>query len=270
MYKTDWIWLQLQHNKRCSEFSAVPAAFQPTVSILNLTTAIILITTFQTANLTGSNTSKTLLLALLIRLLNPHISLPFSDLCIGLRSTNALNINFFLLPTKFLQPVNLAILTTWSLFNLLAVPAPHLLSLFLVLEPSPWKSQIARLDMHHRLWNQLPDSFRQPNQSRLDSPPHSLVNPYLSSSPLSASATPSFFHSRLKIYLSTNPSHLNFSSLLIGLPSWSSDCTGLITLNSLFLVFLLHFFVPCGRLSWLPVSFLLHVKYTASHHIEVM
>jgi len=28
----------------------------------------------------------------------------------GLRSTNALNINFFLLPTKFLQPVNLAIL----------------------------------------------------------------------------------------------------------------------------------------------------------------
>jgi len=29
----------------------------------------------------------------------------------GLRSMNALNINFFLLPTKFLQPVNLAILT---------------------------------------------------------------------------------------------------------------------------------------------------------------
>ena len=32
------------------------------------------------------------------------------------RSTNALNINFFLLPTKFLKPVNLAILTIWSLF----------------------------------------------------------------------------------------------------------------------------------------------------------
>ena len=28
-----------------------------------------------------------------------------------------------------------------------------------------------------RLWNQLPDSFRQPNQSCLNSPPHSLVNP---------------------------------------------------------------------------------------------
>ena len=24
-------------------------------------------------------------------------------------------------------------------------------------------------------------------------------------------------------------------------------------------------FVPCGRLSWLPVSFLLHVKYPLSH-----
>ena len=61
----------------------------------------------------------------------PNISLPFSNLSTGLRSTNALNINFFLLPTKFLQPVNLAILTIWSLFNPLAVPAPHRLSPFL-------------------------------------------------------------------------------------------------------------------------------------------
>jgi len=40
-----------------------------------------------------------------------HILLLFSDLSTGLSSTNALNINFFLLPTKFLQQVNLAILT---------------------------------------------------------------------------------------------------------------------------------------------------------------
>ena len=46
---------------------------------------------------------------------------------------NALNINFFLLPTKFLQPVNLAILTIWSLFNPLLIgchpfsPTNHLL-----------------------------------------------------------------------------------------------------------------------------------------------
>ena len=63
-------------------------------------------------------------------------------------TSNALN--FFLLPTKFLQPVNLAILTIWSLFNPLAVPAPHRLSLFLTHQPSPhWKSQIAHSGMHH-------------------------------------------------------------------------------------------------------------------------
>jgi len=43
---------------------------------------------------------------------------------------------------------------------------------------------------------------------------------------------------------------------------------GPITLIILFLV--LHFnflFVPCGGLSWLPVSFSLHVKYTLSYRI---
>ena len=52
-----------------------------------------------------------------------------------------------------------------------------------------------------RLWNQLPDSFRQPHHSRLDSPPHPLLNSSLTSSPLSSSITPSLFHSRLKTYL---------------------------------------------------------------------
>ena len=61
----------------------------------------------------------------------------------------ALNINFFLLPTKFLQPVNLAILTIWSLFNPLTVPTLHRLSPFLAHQPSRhWKSQIAHSDMH--------------------------------------------------------------------------------------------------------------------------
>jgi len=50
-------------------------------------------------------------------------------------------------------------------------------------------------------WNQLPDSLRQPRQSCLDSPPHSLVSLSLLSSPLSSSITPSLFHSRLKTYL---------------------------------------------------------------------
>ena len=49
-----------------------------------------------------------------------------------------------------------------------------------------------------RLWNQLPDSFRQPRQSYLDSPPHSFVSSSLLSSLLSSSITPSLFHSRLQ------------------------------------------------------------------------
>jgi len=46
----------------------------------------------------------------------------------------------------------------------------------------------------------------------------------------------------------------------------SSYWTGPITHNILFLVSHFNFlFIPCGRLSWLPVSFLLHVKYTLSY-----
>ena len=52
-----------------------------------------------------------------------------------------------------------------------------------------------------RLWNQLPDSFRQPHHSRLDSPFHPLLNSSLSSSTLLSSITSSLFHSRLKTYL---------------------------------------------------------------------
>ena len=46
------------------------------------------------------------------------------------------------------------------------------------------------------------------------------------------------------------------------------DWTGPITLIVLFLVshFIYFLFIPCGRLSWLPV-FLLHVKYTLSYRI---
>jgi len=81
--------------------SKQPAPLPPPSSILSLITVTLSITTFQTINLTGSNRSRTLLLVLLLRLLNPQISLPFSNLSTGLWSTNALNINFFLLPTKF-------------------------------------------------------------------------------------------------------------------------------------------------------------------------
>ena len=82
------------------------------------------------------------------------------------RPTNALNINFFLLPTKFLQPVNLAILTIWSLFNPLLQCYSFLPTYHLLIENYRSLIQICIT----RLWNQLPDSFRQPRQSCLDSP----------------------------------------------------------------------------------------------------
>ena len=47
------------------------------LSILSLITVTLSITTFQTINLTGSNRSRTLFLLLLLRLLNPHLSLAF-------------------------------------------------------------------------------------------------------------------------------------------------------------------------------------------------
>ena len=60
--------------------SKQPAPLPPLSFILNLTTVTLSIITFQTVNLTGSNRFKTLLLVLLLSLLNPLISLPFSNL----------------------------------------------------------------------------------------------------------------------------------------------------------------------------------------------
>ena len=81
---------------------------------------------------------------------------------------------------------------------------------------------------------------------------------------------PSLLHSFTpgsKSTFSTNPSHLRLL-LSTGLPSWQWDWTGPIMLIVLFLVSHFNFlFVPCGGLSWLPVSFLLYVKYTVSYRI---
>ena len=69
---------------------------------------------------------RTLLPGLWFRLPNSVTSPLFSNLYIGLKSRNALNINFFLLPL-----LNLLICTAWSLFSPLGLLAPHLLSPFL-------------------------------------------------------------------------------------------------------------------------------------------
>ena len=81
---------------------------------------------------------------------------------------------------------------------------------------------------------------------------------------------PSLLHSFTpgsKPTFTTNPSHRRFL-LPTGLPH--DNGTGPDLSRSSFLFLVSHFiflFIPCGRLSWLPVSFILHVKYTLSYHI---
>ena len=80
---------------------------------------------------------------------------------------------------------------------------------------------------------------------------------------------PSLLHSFTpgsKPAFSTNPFHRRFL-LPTGLPHDNGTGPDL-SCSSFFLV--LHFnflFVPCSRLSWLPVSFLLHIEHTLSYRI---
>ena len=120
----------------------------------------------------------------------------------GLRSTNTLN--------KLLS-LTYKVLTTSQpscLNNLISVQPLHSIcsSSVVTLSRPTTISSLKITDRFFRyasprLWNQLSDSFRQPRQSCLDSPPHSLVSLSLLSSPLSSSITPSLFHSRLKTCL---------------------------------------------------------------------
>ena len=112
--------------------------------------------------------------------------------------------------------------------------------------------------LHHPLSSleSTTDSFRQPRQSYLDSPPHSLVSSSLSSSPLSSAITPhSSLYAQTYLFNKILPT-LNFCTPRLPLRLW--DWTGLIMLVDLFLVrFFCNFcfFLPCGRLSCLHVSF---------------
>ena len=133
-----------------------------------------------------------------------------------------MRVNFFLLSTKFLQLVNLAILTIWSLFNPLAVPAPHRLSPsvchhrlspFLAHQPSShWKSQIAHSDMHHlvSVINSLILSVSLASHVSTHLLIHLSAHLYYHHH----SYYPSLLHSGLKTYLFNKSSHLNTSSTL--------------------------------------------------------
>ena len=102
------------------------------------------------------------------------------------------------------------------LHNLITLQPPRSITRFSVvvtISRPPTISSLKIIDrssryVSPRLWNQLTDSLRQPHQSCLDSLPHPLVYPSLSSSPLSSSITPSLFTPGLKPTFSTNPFHL--------------------------------------------------------------
>jgi len=218
---------------------------------------------------------RTILLVLLLRLLNPHISLPFSNLyCIVLlycilKSLHWLKVNERIkYKLIFLTYKVLTCSQPSCLNNLISVQPPRSTrsSAVVTLSRPPTisslKSQIGHSDtpMH-----QLPNSFGQPRQSRLDSLPHSLVSSSLSalsSSPLSSSITRSLQAQNL-------PFQQTLPTFYSGPPSRSRDRTGLIMLLELFLFrfYSIILFVRCGGLSWLQGSFLLHVKYIISYRI---
>jgi len=95
---------------------------------LSLITATLYTTTFENLKQIVFRLFRTLLPGLWLRLPNSVTSPLFSNLYIGLKSSNALNINFFLLPTKLLPLLNLLICIAWSLFSPFVLLAPHLLS----------------------------------------------------------------------------------------------------------------------------------------------
>jgi len=175
--------------------SKQPALLLPLSSILNLTTVILSIIIFQTVNWL-QHIQNSLARAVVKASKSTH-STPILKSLLRLKVNKCIEHKLLSLTYKVLK-LNLAIFTTLSLFNLLAVPTSHLLSLFLACQPSPpWKSQIAHLGVHHLIFG----------TSRFISSASPFLSRFTSSStcqPIShhpCSHHPSLFRSRLKTYL---------------------------------------------------------------------
>ena len=138
-----------------------------------------------------------------LRLTNSVTSLLFSNFYIGLKSTNALNIMVFLLPTKLL-PL-LSYLSAQP--DLCSAPS---CSCYVLAPLSPSLDHLPnsslRITNHSfryaspHLWNNLPVSFRQ-SCTKHPADDVTLSNSPPTCSPLSLSITHSLFHSRLKTHL---------------------------------------------------------------------
>ena len=97
--------------------SKLPVPLPHLLFTLSLITATLCTTNFQNLNQIVFRLFRTVLPGLWLRLPNSVTSFLFSNLYISLKSTKALNINFFLLPIKLLPLLNLLICTAWSLFS---------------------------------------------------------------------------------------------------------------------------------------------------------
>ena len=120
---------------------------------LSLITATLCTTNFQNLKQIVFRLFRTLLHGMWFRLPNSVTSPLFSDLYIGLNSTNALNINLFLLPTKLLPLLNLLICTAPSCYSLIICCHPLSKSL------STSSLRISNCSIRYaspHLWNQLP------------------------------------------------------------------------------------------------------------------
>jgi len=103
------------HERRCIhpylDFKTASTMEPHLLFTLNLITATLCTTTFQNLKQIVYRLLRTLLPGLWLRLQNYVTSPLFSNHYIGLKSTNGLNINLFLLVTKFLPLLNLLICT---------------------------------------------------------------------------------------------------------------------------------------------------------------
>ena len=138
-----------------------------------------------------------------------HSAQAFS--CFG-NSSTVLNTSFSLSLINFLLPLSLRIFLNWSLFSLLAVLDPRLLSPYPEHLP-PHLSKITNRSFQHaapRLWNELRHSFREPHPHPGLSSSHyrTQVGSTLSSPPLSPSITIIFFTLDLKHTSSSSLFHL--------------------------------------------------------------
>jgi len=137
------------------------------------------------------------------------------------------------------------------------------------------RSQIAHFDMHHLVFGVNFQILTVSLTSLVSI--HLLIHlsTHLSHHP--HSHHPSLLHSftpGLNSTFSTNPSRLSHLDFFYLLDWLHDDRTGRDGMSLIILcIFLVsHFnvlFIPCGRLSWLPLSFLLYVKYTLSYRTKV-